>query len=324
MLVRRVLVHLFGLARDSARRVRNVVVAVTRLGIIEILRRIRNLVVGGRSHVARLFVITVVRRLRFKATRYLDVSAPPLTAPPETAQPVCAIVHVHYDDLVSDITSCLGNVAGLSRIVCTHTPEVDPSALREKFDVFLHRSVKVEFIRVENLGRDVLPFLTALDVIDPLEMSTFLKVHTKLSPHLGERGHLWRRNLLHDLAPDIQTTALLTSFMASHPEVTVAIPDRWIGTWSEWGDNRRRTRSLLKAANMTWGRPFVFPKGSMFWFSRQFIEHLRDLKIDARCFEVENAQTDGTLAHVIERCFAMTPRDGRGVRVVFSRAGHPA
>jgi lipopolysaccharide biosynthesis protein len=62
----------------------------------------------------------------------------------------------------------------------------------------------------------------------------------------------------------------------------------------------------------------VFTAGSMFWIRSRALMPILNLAISNEDFEVESGQTDGTLAHAIERFFTVAAKMG-GYRVVDTR-----
>jgi lipopolysaccharide biosynthesis protein len=163
----------------------------------------------------------------------------------------------------------------------------------------------IELHRLENRGRDILPFLTAMERTK-FEFEFALKLHTKRSPHMID-GAEWRRMLIGDLLPRNGCSEIVELFKRD-PNIGFLSPDEhWVPIREFIGSNRE---GICRAAGRL-GYDFCerevetarFIAGSMFWFRKEalrpFVESdIRDL------FEPESGQLDGTTAHAIERLFS--------------------
>lgn len=159
---------------------------------------------------------------------------------------------------------------------------------------------------VENIGRDIAPFLSCF--LDP-NMAAYqngLKLHTKRSPY-SEKGEVWAQTLIQGLLNPLGTTDGVIQAL-SGPEIGLCgISGQHLTAFKYWGENRFEVNRIFnsivgkKRASL---RPNFFA-GSMFWFKPAalslFVSQL--LSDNNYFFEPELGQRDGTLAHVIERMF---------------------
>ena len=109
---------------------------------------------------------------------------------------LAVIVHVFYADLWPEIADCLRNVDVPFDLFVTFQDEATVAAARADFP-------SARFVRVENRGFDIAPFLSVLDALDPSAYTHVLKLHTKrdVSVPVGFNGREvagpeWRNWLL--------------------------------------------------------------------------------------------------------------------------------
>lgn len=216
-----------------------------------------------------------------------------------TPLPPVVFVHVYYPDIwqemAAELAAAFDRPFGLVLTTCGSTASLA-----------LPRTPHLSFVRtieVENRGRDVLPFLKALNGLD-LAFDIGLKLHTKRSEH-HDAGDAWRRFLTRSLLAGTGTPDALT-LMERLPALGLVAPaahllplDRRIGL------NGPALATLAPRLGLD-GSPaalerHVFAAGTMFWFRKSALARFRNLD---DLFEVERRQTDGTTAHAAERLFA--------------------
>lgn len=155
---------------------------------------------------------------------------------------------------------------------------------------------------VPNRGRDIAPFLLQLlPAALAAGHKTFIKVHTKRSPHL-HKGNQWGEHLIDSL---ISPNVLMNLEQELRdPSIGLLAPMGSILPSSvELRQNSRQISLLLKRLSMNeqWAIQQNFIGGSMMAGKLQALSQLLRLASSPDKFEPENGQTDGTLAHAIER-----------------------
>ena len=215
---------------------------------------------------------------------------------------VAVIVHIFYPDLLESLLGYLRNIpVGFSLFIST-----DTEAKRQQILAGIPSDLvadEIELRLVPNVGRDIAPKLIAFrDVYDRFDF--FLHLHTKKSPHGGEKARGWRDYLMHSLigTPDIAASNLE---LLSAEDVGIVYPehDAFIRPWIHWGSNFEIARELLARSGIivTADHILEFPSGSMYWGRSAALRKLLDLDLEWSDFPVESDQTDCTLAHAIER-----------------------
>ena len=112
----------------------------------------------------------------------------------DTNSPVAVFVHAHYPEVWAEIRGLIEErIQFPFNLILTTSTDAELAPPRSGF------LGRMEVHRVENRGRDILPFLTALDRTK-LDFDVAIKLHTKRSPHRVD-GALWRQMLINDLLP---------------------------------------------------------------------------------------------------------------------------
>lgn len=162
---------------------------------------------------------------------------------------------------------------------------------------------------VENRGRDIAPFLNH---ILPMALAnghhTFVKLHTKSSPHLVD-GNEWAEFMINSLFGR-EALVLIDAMLEANPQLGLLAP---AGTLLPMGlcvsKNVNHLKNLLTQANLT-GRWFLnqqFIAGSMMAGRLAALKPLIELSQPLEKYEAEYGQTDGTLAHAMERLLSGLP-----------------
>lgn len=162
-------------------------------------------------------------------------------------------------------------------------------------------------LRTPNRGRDIAPFLLALEQFNLYRYGAVLKVHTKRSNHLGEHGARWAHDLIMSLMGDAETIAATVQVFTKFPKIGMIYPDfvkesilTELLSNMAWVDAlQSRLRHGPKPPAAKWD----FAAGTMFWFRGSAMLPLRELAIRLDEFEPEQGQINGTLAHGLERIF---------------------
>ena len=240
------------------------------------------------------------------------------SAPPSRPR-VAVALHLYYVDLWPEVETLLARWRQPFALFLTLTRD-NPDLARRVRAAFPDSVIRV----VDNLGRDVRPFLLLLEegAFDSFDL--VCKIHGKKSlghGRLAVAGDIIRRAAFLDLiATDRQVRRIVQAF-TDDPRVGMIGPWRFRLAVEDdpgrnlWGDTRRMAEAL--AARMG-GRialhPLEFFAGTMFWARPRAFEPLRRLRLAKESFAAEADQIDGTLEHTVERLFIHVARHS-GFRV---------
>lgn len=229
----------------------------------------------------------------------------------ETAR-FAVVAHIYYPDVWPEFAKTLAALEIPFDLFVTLTYRGDETEalmeqIREEFP-------KAALVPVANRGRDILPFMTLVNVgaLDGYE--AVCKLHTKKSPHREDGDH-WRRHLVGGILPETGLAPLLETFLADRDSAFwVADGQHYTGTeW--WGTNLEVTRHLLRRLEIEISPDVLsFPAGSIYWMKPLIIGLLKALRLHEDHFDIETAQVDGTIAHAIERVMGfLATAAGQGV-----------
>ena len=97
---------------------------------------------------------------------------------------VLVVAHVYYPRLWPELAACVRNIDGTRDIVVTYGDEAAVEAARRDFP-------EARFLRCENRGFDIWPFVAALQSVDLSAYDAVVKLHTKRDI---EKDHDWAFN----------------------------------------------------------------------------------------------------------------------------------
>uniref|UniRef100_E6PMA4 Glycosyltransferase 2-like domain-containing protein n=1 Tax=mine drainage metagenome TaxID=410659 RepID=E6PMA4_9ZZZZ len=166
-----------------------------------------------------------------------------------------------------------------------------------------------------NRGRDIAPRLALLRHARTKRYGQLLFLHGKKSPHLREvqniqipflqhrDGDRWRQELMAAL---LGTPLQVQSAFARNPRLGLIGPAGfWLGLRGD--PNLPRLAGLTQRMGIA---PDVsrhgYFAGSMFWCRPQALDPLLALNLSEADFDAEEGQADATLAHAVERLFALS------------------
>ena len=217
---------------------------------------------------------------------------------------VGVFAHIFYVDLAAELVRYANNApAGCSTVFIS--TDTLPKAAQIQAICAAESRHPFEIRVVENRGRDIAPMLCGFrDRLGDVDFG--VHIHTKKSLHYAAQFDAWRRYLLEEV---LGTPALVNNILAllSHDAIGAVAPDHYepIKKLIQWGGNFRMIAGMLELAGEDITRDHVldFPSGSMFWFRSAAVRPVLDMNLRPYHFDPEQGQTDGTLAHALERSF---------------------
>lgn len=242
----------------------------------------------------------------------LNVPLPKLRLAATDKAPYAIVIHVYYHELWDEFSETLKALDLPFDLFVTLTHKGDGTeelAARIRADW-----PQAQVVPMPNRGRDIFPFVHLINAGVLEGYQAVCKFHTKKSPHRQDGDH-WRQHLVGGILPGTKTQALLDSF-TNDAEAAVWVADgqhyddpQW------WGSNFERVAALLQHIEVPVDKDRLsFPAGSMYWLKPQILELLRGLQLSVEHFDPELGQTDGTLAHAIERAMGVMV-DAAGLQI---------
>lgn len=212
------------------------------------------------------------------------------------------VVHVFYLDVWHEIISYLQALTLDYDLYITVSENIADVHVVDMFQ----QVPQSHIYRVENRGRDVLPFLQILRIIGTENYTTLCKIHTKKSVEI-DNGDAWRKLLYYDLIGSQEIVD--NTLQRFEEEVTLGtITGKNLildGIKFDLG-NSEKVKYLAQNTQIPFISNYHFAAGTMFWMRLSLLKPLLPLLEDnTLVFEEEFGQTDHTLAHAMERFFGL-------------------
>lgn len=217
-------------------------------------------------------------------------------------------VHVHYPDVIAELAGYLKHMPfAFDLFVSVSTDEARDSCCRAFSG--LPRVGRVTVDVVENRGRDIAPLICHFGA----GLATYdyiCHVHTKKSVYAQGRMNGWREYLFRQLLGTEDQIRRIFSVFEKDRGAGIIYPQNYahLPYWGNtWLSNRALGFRMCRQMGIT-DMPdgyFDYPAGSMFWARGTAIQHLFSAGIRPTDFPEETGQTDGSLAHCIERLLAL-------------------
>lgn len=217
-------------------------------------------------------------------------------------------LHVFYSDLAKELADYLKNMPfPYDLYVSVPDRKVEETCFRMFSNLPLCRKLTIRC--VPNRGRDIAPFLCVFG----RELARYDYVahfHTKKSLYNRGATEGWREYLYRSLLGSPQRIRQIFSLLQGqepygivYPQSYVLLP-YWAHTWLANRDLASVWAPRLGITEMPRGY-FDYPTSSMFWARGKALSPLFEAGITLDDFPEESGQTDGTLAHTIERLFVL-------------------
>lgn len=224
-----------------------------------------------------------------------------ITPPPvKPDRKVAVIVHLYYAVLWPAMARALGNLPVPFDLVVTLPEPASDAAISAIIADFPDAAI----LASANRGRDLRPFLFALDAIAPARHELVCKLHTKLSRHRSD-GSAWRREMLRALLGTPAETQRILDAFRRDPKLGLLAPAGNLLSLDGYLGKASNARGLLALARLAEIAAIpadsAFVGGSMFWLRPEALIPALRAAFRADDFDAENGDTDGTLAHAWER-----------------------
>lgn len=217
---------------------------------------------------------------------------------------IAIVIHAFYLDVLDEILRYLAAIEknAIKLFVTTpeHQLEVVNARLTEDGYDFL-------CLGVTNRGRDILPFLKILPELVRQNFAFLVKVHTKKSTHRAD-GDSWRNDLYSKL---LDSSALRENiqYIRGNSKIGILAPENHLVSMDHYLASNADNIGIQAARlgiEMDAVMRLSFVAGSMFSARVHALKPLLLLNFEEKEFEPEQGQVDGTLAHAIERLFAVS------------------
>lgn len=256
---------------------------------------------NGRNRRGEMFIAA---KQRFPLEQEVSLELP-LAYSPEVASPsrVAAFFHAFHLELLPEVRAYLGHIPFPADLFVSTDTDQKREIVAAAFANWPAGRVTVTV--VPNRGRDVAPKLYGFGGAH-YDYEYVLHVHTKQSPH-DDRLAGWRGYLYETLLGSPEVIRGVFAAFAACPTLGLLAPQHVdeLRPWIRWGMNHKLAEALAQRMGfpLPLEAPLDFPSGSMFWARTAALKPLLDLKLGFYDFPAEAGQTDGTLAHAIERLY---------------------
>ncbi|MCJ2131288.1 rhamnan synthesis F family protein [Methylobacterium sp. E-045] len=224
---------------------------------------------------------------------------------------VVVVVHSFYPNIFAEIALRLRNLPyRFTLLVGIPSHEDEMAIVQMVADAKLNADLRCKVI--PNRGRNFGTLLPAFGK-EVCAHDIVLHLHTKRSLYTGAEQSNWRQTIFDGLigAP-LLVEGLLNLF---HSDKKLGLfytsPYRGLPYWANhWLSNLGSGSALLERLGVRrYPRSgyFDFPVGGMFWARVEALRPLLESNIQYIDFDEERGQTDGTLAHAIERVIGILP-----------------
>lgn len=233
----------------------------------------------------------------FDALQDVLVDSKPLFR--EGQPPTGIVIHAFYPEILQAI---LDYIVKLKEPI--HLYVTCPEGKEKSIQTLLEQSnLSFSLFRVDNRGRDVLPFLKVLPYLQRDGIKVLLKLHTKKSTHL-QIGNQWAAELFEDLLASENFTKAVEQLNDPQNYPLIGSQGYRLPIAAQMSEsNLKHLTDLAGLAQIDVASILQteFFAGTMFFARIDALIPIQKLGLGNDDFEVEQGQLDGTLAHALER-----------------------
>jgi FMN phosphatase YigB (HAD superfamily) len=231
--------------------------------------------------------------------------------PGDISSRIAVHAHAYYPDLTKELASYLKNIPFAFDLFVSVSNDEARDICHQAF-AGLPQARRVIVDVVANRGRDIAPMICHFGS----RLATYdyiCHLHTKKSMYAQGKMDGWLEYLLRQLMGSEDQVRRIFSMFQSDPRAGIIYPQNYeyLPYWGNtWLSNRTLGSQLCRQMGIT-DVPegyFDYPAGSMFWARSEAIHNLFSANIRLTDFSEEAGQTDGSLAHCIERLLVLSAR----------------
>lgn len=234
--------------------------------------------------------------------------------------------HMYYADLAEEFIWHLSQIPCQFDLYASVANETDRRRVEGLFST-IPNAARVEVRVVPNVGRDIAPFLVEFGR-ELAQYDIVCHIQTKKSLYNHGSTDGWRESTLHSLFEDPETIAFYLRSLQTgrygmiYPQCFHNLP-YMANTWLANAGTARAWAPRFKVERLPRDY-FDFPAGSMFWARADAIRPLLEAGLEWGDFPPETGQTDGTLAHCIERMLGVVATSRHYLHGVIPDTRHPS
>lgn len=219
--------------------------------------------------------------------------------------------HLYYPDLATEFAKYFRNMPFPYDLFVSVPHEEAHKKCEEAFSS-LPLLGKLNITISPNRGRDIGPMLCTFGNV-LTEYDFIAHIHSKKSLYNNGATDGWREYLLDNLFGSKSQIGRIFTLLTGETHAGIVYPQNFSGlpysayTWLSNQHHGRIWCNKLGIKDFPTGY-FDFPAGSMFWAKTNALRPLFEAGIKIEDFPEESGQNDATLAHCLERLFALTAR----------------
>ncbi|RNF32794.1 rhamnan synthesis F family protein [Paracoccus methylarcula] len=217
---------------------------------------------------------------------------------------VSIVFHIFYEDVALNIIARLRNFRAKHKVYVTHSHDLSPEIMM----ALAKLTAPVRFLKVENIGMDVYPFLAAMEHFDLYNAGIICKLHTKRGEDIV--GETWQSELFDSVLGNGARLGKNIEFMKANPQLLLVGADStYLSAHKAMKDNFRNVSDINRTSlhadlEQDWG----FFAGTIFIARSTIFKPLPPASMIRNNFSIGSTRGDGEYAHAYERIFGLLPR----------------
>ena len=217
--------------------------------------------------------------------------------------------HIFYEDIITEIINKTNNIPYNFDLFIT-TDTLKKKRIIEYYIKKFSNNNKYEIKKVENKGRDILPFIIQMK-LKIKKYKYICHIHTKKSRHNILLGDKWRKYIYENILGNEKLILGILSDFEKFEKLGFVFPEIYydiiknIDNYNDIIVHRPNLQNMNYVLNKLFpgyqiGNKIDFPSGDMFWAKIDAIHQIFNIKFKKK-FPKELNQTNETIMHAIER-----------------------